>query len=58
MNWRYCIVPSTRTTIVYTPTDQSQMLGEVHSLDGRDVLPGFTLPLRKLFAELDASTSP
>jgi Uma2 family endonuclease len=43
-----------RTASVYTAADQPPVIvGESQSLDGGDVLPGFTLPLRDLFAELD-----
>lgn len=49
------IDPPTRTVAVYTPAqpDQPLILREADALDGRDVLPGFTRPLRDLFAELD-----
>jgi Uma2 family endonuclease len=47
------IDPPTRTAVVYTATDQGRTLMEADSLDGGDVLPGFHLPLSKLFAELD-----
>jgi Uma2 family endonuclease len=42
-----------RTVEVFTAPDQSTVLHETHILDGGPVLPGFTLPLRELFAELD-----
>jgi Uma2 family endonuclease len=45
--------PDARTVEVYTAPDQSTVLGEGDTLDGGAVLPGFTLPLRELFAELD-----
>lgn len=41
----------TRTTAVYTSPDKSTILGENDVLTGGDVLPGFELPLRELFAE-------
>jgi len=47
--------PVARTVTVYTAPDQSRMLGAAETLDGAPVLPGFTLPLRDLFAELDRS---
>jgi len=48
------IDPPTRTVAIYTSAqDQPRMLSESDTLDGGDVLPGFTLPLRDLFAELD-----
>jgi Uma2 family endonuclease len=45
--------PNTRTVEVFTAPDQSTVLHETHILDGGTVLPGFTLPLQELFAELD-----
>lgn len=47
------IDPETRTVSVYTAADQVTMLHESDTLDGGAVLPGFTLALRELFAELD-----
>jgi hypothetical protein len=41
-----------RTAIVYTSVEQGRTLRETDSLDSGDVLPGFRLPLGKLFAEL------
>src|SRR5262249_1774319 len=46
--------PRARTVSVYTSSDHFTVLHEGQDLDGGDVLPGFTLPLSKLFAELDA----
>jgi Uma2 family endonuclease len=43
-----------RTVTVYTAPDQSTVLREDQTLEGGAVLPGFTLPLRQLFAQLDA----
>jgi len=45
--------PRTRTVEVFTAPDQSTVLHETHILDGGTALPGFTLPLQELFAELD-----
>lgn len=47
------IDPRTRTAVVYTGVEQSVALTEADALDGGDVLPGFSLPLRELFAVLD-----
>jgi Uma2 family endonuclease len=47
------IDPETRTAAVYTPVTESTILTATDTLDGGTVLPGFTLPLRELFAELD-----
>jgi hypothetical protein len=38
---------------VFTAADDSVTLHEHDTLDGGKVLPGFTLSLRQLFAELD-----
>jgi Uma2 family endonuclease len=43
------IDPDTRTAVVYTAPDQRTALGEDGVLEGGDVLPGFTLSLRRLF---------
>lgn len=45
--------PETRTVSVYTGPDNPIILTEADTLDGGVVLPGFTLSLRDLFAELD-----
>jgi Uma2 family endonuclease len=42
--------PKKRTTAVYTSPTDVQILNEQDTLDGGDVLPGFTLDLAKLFA--------
>lgn len=47
------IDPNTRTVSVYTGVDTVRVLTSGDTLDGGAVLPGFTLPLRDLFAELD-----
>ena len=39
----------TRTVDVYTDPDTFTTLTEAHTLDGADVLPGFTLPVRSIF---------
>jgi Uma2 family endonuclease len=50
--------PETRTVAVYTGAHSPpRVLSEAESLDGQDVLPGFVLPLRELFAELDRQAS-
>jgi Uma2 family endonuclease len=45
--------PASRTVIIYTAPERSTTLTQQDSLDGGAVLPGFALPLRELFAELD-----
>lgn len=47
------IDPRTRTVCVYAAIDQFQALTETDTLTGDPVLPGFSLPLAQLFAELD-----
>ncbi len=47
------IDPDARTVAVFTSVTEVTTLTETDTLDGESVLPGFTLPLRNLFAELD-----
>lgn len=47
------IDPNARTVAVYTSPTDVTTLTAVDTLDGGSVLPGFTLPLQDLFAELD-----
>jgi Uma2 family endonuclease len=49
----WLVDPKTRTVEAYTGPAQSTLLREEHTLDGGTVLPGFTLPLRELFRQLD-----
>ena len=49
------IDPKKRTVTVYTGPDEFVVLEETEILNGGDVLPGFTLPLRKLFAGIPRS---
>jgi Uma2 family endonuclease len=42
-----------RTVTVYTAADTCTVLQQTDTLDGGDLLPGFTLSLSELFAELD-----
>jgi Uma2 family endonuclease len=46
-----------RTVTVHTTPEQLKVLAETDVLDGGSVLPGFTLALRELFAELDRQGS-
>jgi Uma2 family endonuclease len=46
------IDPQRRTVRVYTSPDQYVELSERQTLDGGAVLPGFSLPLAQLFAQL------
>ena len=41
--------PETRTVTVYTAVDQSEEITEDGTLDGDDVLPGFSLSVREWF---------
>jgi Uma2 family endonuclease len=50
--------PDTRTATVYTAPDQSVALEENQSFTGGDVLPGFRLPLRELFARVPRPKKP
>ena len=43
--------PSKRLVIVHTPDGAKRMVREPESLDGGEVLPGFTLPVAEVFAE-------
>jgi Uma2 family endonuclease len=45
--------PETRTVEVFTAVDQSVVLTEEQTLDGGTVLPGFQLPIRDSFADLE-----
>jgi Uma2 family endonuclease len=44
--------PDRRTVTVYTAPDASTVLTEAATLTGGDVLPGFSLPLKQLFARV------
>lgn len=45
--------PKTRTVRVYTSPDDVTELKAADTLDGGDVLPGFSVPVSRLFADLD-----
>jgi Uma2 family endonuclease len=49
----WLVDPEARTVTVYIAPDQSKLLMQEQTLDGGDVLPGFALALKDLFAELD-----
>jgi Uma2 family endonuclease len=47
------VAPLARAVEVYTAPEQVMLLREEDTLEGGEVLPGFALPLREFFAELD-----
>jgi Uma2 family endonuclease len=49
----WIVDPRRRTVAVYTGPDRPARLDASATLDGGDVLPGFALPLKRLFADLD-----
>jgi Uma2 family endonuclease len=49
--------PKTRTTTVYTAPDRSRVVHEEETLDGGDLLPGLTIPLRQVFARVSKTKS-
>lgn len=49
----WVVDPARRAADVYTAPDTKATIGEKGTLDGGDVLPGFTLPLAKLFERLE-----
>jgi Uma2 family endonuclease len=49
--------PVARTVAVNGAPEHSTLLDQSQALEGGVVLPGFALPLRKLFAELDRHDS-
>jgi Uma2 family endonuclease len=48
----WCVDPRRREVQVFTSVSDCRVLTEADTLDGGDVLPGFELNLRELFAEL------
>lgn len=53
----WIISPDLRTVHVYTSPDECSLLKETDTLSGGDVLPGFELLLKQLFARLPRRTS-
>lgn len=49
----WIVDPDERTVAVYSSPEQFFVLHETETLDGGDLLPGFSLSLSALFAELD-----
>jgi len=52
------IDPQSRTARVYTATDQMHEIDTAGHLDGRDVLPGFSVRLGELFERADRGSGP
>jgi len=52
------IDPPSRTAIAYTAPEKQTLLTADQSLNGGEVLPGFSLSLRELFSELDTQFGP
>jgi len=46
----WVVEPRTRSVTVYSPDGSARLLREEEALTGGDLLPGFVLPLRDLFA--------
>lgn len=46
----WVVYPSVRTVDVYRPGSDVRVLGEADVLEGEDVVPGFSLPVRQIFA--------
>jgi Uma2 family endonuclease len=49
----WIIAADARTVTVFRAADEFTVVAEKDTLDGGDVLPGFSLPVADLFAELD-----
>jgi Uma2 family endonuclease len=49
----WVINPDERSVVVYRQPQPDRLLKMTDSLDGEEVIPGFTLPVAELFAELD-----
>jgi Uma2 family endonuclease len=54
----WMVDPARRTVRVHTAPDQSLLLTEEQALDGGDVLPGLSLPLRQMFARVPRRPGP
>jgi Uma2 family endonuclease len=52
------IYPRTQTAEVFTSPVQSKKIGKNGTLDGGNVLPGFSLPLKKLFSRVNRRQRP
>jgi Uma2 family endonuclease len=54
----WIVDPDQRTVEVDTAPENPTVLHESDTLDGGTILPGFSLPLKELFAELDGGVPP
>ena len=50
----WVVDPDRRRVRVYGPHQPARTLGLADAMDGADVLPGLSIPVRRLFAELEA----
>ncbi|MBN1284241.1 MAG: Uma2 family endonuclease [Anaerolineae bacterium] len=48
----WVVYPGSRTVIVYKPAGEAHIFGPDDVLDGGDVLPGLSLPVREIFKKL------
>jgi Uma2 family endonuclease len=51
----WVVYPEDRQVVVYRPGEAAATLGVGDTLDGGDVLPGFSVALAALFAVLDST---
>lgn len=49
----WVIYPDEESVLVYYKPQPDKLLQRTDSLDGKTIIPGFTLPLAELFADLD-----
>ena len=54
----WVVDPDTRSVTVHAGSAQGAVVPQSGTLDGGTVLPGFTLPVSKIFAELDRRPNP
>jgi Uma2 family endonuclease len=54
----WVVDPRKRSVRVYNTPNQSKLLQEDQTLDGGEVLPGLSLPLREVFAQLAEEPAP
>ncbi|NJP10443.1 MAG: Uma2 family endonuclease [Leptolyngbyaceae cyanobacterium RU_5_1] len=49
----WVVNPDERSILVYRQPEPDKLLKIIDTLDGEDIIPGFTLPVAELFAEFD-----